>query len=240
MKISICSILSHDCDFEYNFNEIKRCVERSNADLVLFGEAVLNGFNGINFNYEEDIFKVYSLNSFELTKIRELALKNNRAIGLGFYENEKGGIYSTYMVFDKLGEVILKYQRKSKGWRTEDACSDYREGNNLKTFEFMGSKIGVMVCGDFWEDYLLDEIVDMDYDVDFFIWPVHIDYTDLEWKDEIFDYRKRTEILEKPVFLIDNGHENVEKNRLYVFRQGKVLSETNEKENFLEYNIKSN
>lgn len=237
MKISICSVLSRNGDFEYNYNEIRKCIEKASSDLILFGEAVLNGFDGISFNYEEDIFRVYSMNSVEVTKIRELAVKNNIAIGFGFYENEKGGIYSTYVVFDKDGEIILKYQRKSKGWKSEDACSDYREGNKLKAFNFMGNKIGVMICGDFWEDNLLDEIVDMDYYVDFFIWPVHIDYSDLEWEDLVVDYRRRTEILEKTVFLIDNAHENIEKNRLYVLRQGKVLSETIKDENILNYTI---
>lgn len=236
MKILIAGEKFVDGDVLGNFQKIKDVVSHANADLVLFGEGALNGFDGINFNYEEDIFRVFSVNSVEITEVRNLAVEKNCAIGFGFYENDKGGIYSTYIIFSKTGEIITKYQRKSSGWRTQDSCKDYREGDELKIFDFMGKKFGLMVCGDFWEDGLLDEIIDMDYEVDYFIWPVHIDYNDEEWLEVLTEYKKRTEILEKSIIFVDNGHKNVDKNRLYLFRQGKILKEVsgNDKKLFIE------
>lgn len=168
------------------------------------------------------------MKSVEIANIRKLAKDNSVAIGFGFYENEKGGIYSTYLVIDDNGEILTKYQRKSTGWKIKSACADYREGSTFKTFIYKDKKFGVMLCGDFWEDYLLDEIIYMDSEVDAFLWPVHIDFTKEEWnKNEREDYRKRTEILAKPVLFVDNFHFDTKIARAYLFKQGKILKELN-------------
>lgn len=231
MIVSLAASLSLDNDLEANRDSMKKMLAEAAAEgsqLVLFGEAYLHGFEALSFNYEHDIKKVaLGLNSPEITKTRQLAIKYETAMGFGFFENDHGGIYCTYLIVDEEGEPLVKYQRVSRGWREPEANAEYRMGTNFPIFEYGGKKFGVMVCGDFWEDELLDQIVAIDPEVDAFIWPVHCDYLVEEWSEKVHDeYRQRSQILAKPIFFINNVRQNIEgaKGGAYIWQQGKELA----------------
>ncbi len=198
------------------------------ADLLLFGEAYLTGFDLMTFDYGSDIRKALALDSVEIATIRNKAKELGLAVGFGFHENDRGGIYSSYLVVDRDGGILCHYQRRSPGWKEPHANADYREGREFKTFDFDGKRIGVIVCGDFWDDDLLTDIAALDPEVEMFLWPVHTDYAQENWEqEEAAAYAKRTQILAKPVFYYNNyiEEEGRAKGGAYVWQMGKTLAE---------------
>ncbi|NLV98701.1 MAG: carbon-nitrogen hydrolase family protein [Clostridiaceae bacterium] len=231
MIITLAATLSIDNDLEANLNsmEKKLAVAKAEAsDLVLFGEAFLQGFGAITFDYEYDIKNVaLGIHSPEIASVRQLAKKYGLGIGFGFFENDHSGIFASYLIVDARGESLVKYQRVSRGAWIPEANAEYRLGREFNSFDFAGKRFAVIVCGDFWEDYLLDPIVGLDPQVDAFLWPVHCDYTVESWAEGVHEaYRKRSEILAKPVFFVNNLRlaDDEAKGGAYVWQQGRELA----------------
>ncbi len=244
MKISLCAQLSKNVapNFEIDKTSVKNLLAENiqtieealkqaaedESDLLVFGEAFLHAFAALQFNYERDIQIASSLSSLELAKISALAKKYKIAIAFGYYENAKGVIHSSYLVLDKNGKRLCNYRRVSEGWRIQEACADYREGKEFISFKLKDKSFGIIICGDFWEDYLLPQIIELDDKVDAFLWPVHCDYKVETWeKIDKADYIKRSEILAKPVLFCNNfcKEENYAKGGAYLWHQGKTYAE---------------
>lgn len=226
MKILLCAELC-TLSIQDNLRTITDIVNRQHADLYVFGEAFLQGFDSLIFEYKHDINIAISENDAAIAAIKKLARENKCAIAFGFYENDKGAIYSSYMVMDKTGKKCFKYQRISTGWRISSACADYREGKDFGIFSLDGKIFSCFVCGDFWEDSLLENISALDSQVDAFLWPVHCDYTVEKWEgSEREEYQKRTAILAKPVFFCNNycTESEAAKGGAAVWKQGNALA----------------
>ena len=210
MKIVCCPTLSRDLDFEGNFcrmEEQAKVAAAQGADLALFGEAYLQGFGGMSFDYKTDIPNAYAQNNEEIAQVRNLAKHLGIALGFGFFENHQGGVYSAYLILDKDGETVDLFRRVSVGWKEEKGFlnPDYREGLGFHSFKFQGKRFATMICGDFWENHLISQIIELDDEVDAFFWPVHCDYDPQFWEaGEREEYRERGEILAKPVLFINN------------------------------------
>ena len=57
MKIALASARIVDRDINYNLSQMERYMKEAKAmgaDLVCFGEAFLQGFNALSWQYEED------------------------------------------------------------------------------------------------------------------------------------------------------------------------------------------
>lgn len=64
MKIALASARIVDRDTNYNLSQMERYMKEAKAtgaDLVCFGEAFLQGFNALSWQYEEDrkIFRLH-------------------------------------------------------------------------------------------------------------------------------------------------------------------------------------
>lgn len=242
MKIALCPTLSRDLDFEGNLRRLRvKAAEAAaaGADLALFGEAFLQGFGAMKFDYREDIPNACALSSEEIAKARLAARTYGIALGFGFFENSQGGIYSSYLVLDRHGQTADLYRRVSSGWKEERArlCPDYREGKGFHSFELAGKRFVTLICGDFWEDGLIPEISGLDTEADAFLWPVHCDYSPEEWEaGERGDYARRSCILAKPVVFVNNFREEDPQAEAhaqggaYVWQQGKTSAALNMKE----------
>ena len=199
---------------------------REGWDLLVFGEAFLQGFEAFSFRYREDVHKALFVRSPEITLIRHWARDYKIGVAFGFLENEAGGLYSSYLVLDKKGSLAGHYRRVSRGWKTKEACADYREGKHFISLDFEGWRLTPLICGDFWEDDLLAQIIDRDPETDLFLWPVHCDYDQALWEEsECQAYRERTRILEKPILLVNNYIDQADraKGGVYLWHQGKEV-----------------
>ncbi len=201
-------------------------VSQEGCDLLLFGEAFLQGFEAFSFSYREDVHKALFVRSPEITLIRHWAREQKTGVAFGFLENEAGGLYSSYLVIDKAGDPAGHYRRVSKGWKEKKACADYREGKAFISLDFEGWRLTPLICGDFWEDDLLTQIIDRDPETDLFLWPVHCDFDQSLWeKSECRTYRERTRILEKPILFVNNYIDQADraKGGVYLWHQGKEV-----------------
>lgn len=230
MKLGLCAEYSEDRNFSENLKRMRNRVREAKtrgAELIFFGEAFLQGFEAMTFDYKEDIDFAFGIHGAEIAELRAVASEYGVGIGAGFYENFKGAIYSSYLVVDERGMSILHYRRRSRGWKIPSACADYREGTEFCSATFHGKRFGLMICGDFWEDGLLSDLVGMEDEVDFFVWPVHCDYSVERWeKTERALYRERSAILGKPVLYCNNmrAEEEAAKGGAYHWHFGREIA----------------
>lgn len=217
-------------DIEANLATIEREAEiagESNVDLVLFGEAFLQGFESMTFDYLHDADVTLGMGSVPIAHLRNIARLYELGLGVGFYENDHGAFYSSYLLIDKNGEILHRYRRASEGWKMPDANADYREGQDFFPFAFENVKMGVLICGDLWEDHLLEAIADLDAEVECILWPVHTDYSVVDWERGIrSEYVERASILGAHVFFINNyvQREDLAKGGAYVWHHGRELA----------------
>lgn len=217
-------------DIDANLAAIERellFARESAVDLVLFGEAFLQGFESLNFNYLHDAEVTLGMGSMPVAHLRNMAQKYGIGLGVVFYENDRGAFYSSYLVINQRGEIAHRYRRVSEGWKLPGANADYREGRAFLPFTFEHVKMGVIICGDLWEDSLLNAIAGLDAQVECILWPVHTDYTVDEWEEGTRkEYIARASILGAHVLFVNNyvQREDLAKGGAYVWHQGRELA----------------
>lgn len=206
MKIILCAAENKDRDVAFNTAQIKSFIEKTKEeapDLLLFGEAFLQGFDSLSFNYHEDIKTAVSVESDAVFEIRKYAEKAQTAIGFGFIESDNGALFSSYLIVGKNGETICKYQRVSPGWRIAKTSSEYCEGDTFRTCAIAEKTLAVIICGDLWEDSLLARITALKADA--FLWPVFCAYKKREWEQSIrAEYAARAAGVNAPVLFVNS------------------------------------
>lgn len=149
------------------------------ADIVIFGEAFLQGFYGATFDVEHDTQIAISLHDPIIEEICSVARQYAIAVSFGFIEKTKKCFYSSQVTIDANGTVIDIYHRVSPGWKLPFADGHYQEGDGFHSFIFMGKKVVIGLCGDLWYDENIEKVKQLKPDVLF--WPVYTDFNSDEW-----------------------------------------------------------
>ncbi|WP_300408509.1 hypothetical protein [Lagierella sp.] len=208
---------------------IKRVLEEientEDVDLILYEEGFLQGYDSMSFDYKEDVKSTLFENSKEIVTIKKALSNKNFALGFGYYENYKGGIYSSYMLMGTGGEEGFNYRSLSPKWKAERACADYREGEKLYSYGVKDKEIGIVLGEDFLDEEILPQIVDMDAKVDLFYWSHSKEFADSQKAES--EYLKVSEILDKPVLLFTRIMEDGTslKGRIQLMLHGKVIKD---------------
>lgn len=172
-------------NIEHNVRAITDAVEAvgGECDLVLFGEAVLQGFDSLSFDYKTD--KNIALPSDDpiINDIRDAAKKHSVAVSFGYIERDGDTVYSSQLVIGQNGETLHNYRRVSPGWKEHHADFHYREGESFVVFDYMGKRFAIALCGDLWEDGRADEMRALGADA--ILWPVYCNYDADEWNSKI-------------------------------------------------------
>lgn len=179
-------------NIQHNKNVIiDTMIKCSNAvDIVIFGEAFLQGFYGATFEIEHDEKLAISQNDFIIKEICSVAKEYKIAVSFGFIEKAKDCFYSSQITINSSGNIIDVYRRVSPGWKEEFANEQYREGNGFHIFSYMDRKIAIGLCGDFWFDTNINEVKKLLPDVVF--WPVYTDFNYNEWNTSIkYEYAEQ-------------------------------------------------
>lgn len=181
MKFALASMGFINGDLQYNkkviIDTLIACSTK--ADIVIFGEAFLQGFYGATFNIEHDTQIAISQDNPIIKEICSSAKQYAVAISFGFIEKTEKCFYSSQVTIDKNGTVIDVYRRVSPGWKEPFANEQYREGNGFHSFNFMGKKVLIGLCGDLWYDENIDRVKQLNPDIVF--WPVYTDFNSDEW-----------------------------------------------------------
>ena len=160
--------------------------KKSNVDLLLFGETYLQGFNSLKWIPEKDLPVGIERQSKIINILRLCCSEIEMALGMGYIERANGKLFSSYLVIDKKGHDIINYRRISKGWRNPNSDNEiYREGNEIYTFDYMGYKMSVGLCGDFWDNDVMQKIPKEKIDI--MLWPAFVYYDKNEWTAEEFN-----------------------------------------------------
>ena len=205
MKCALAAVGFIDGDIEHNkavlADTLGKCAGR--ADVVIFGEAFLQGLYGISFVVEQDSKIAVSRESNIIREICAMAKERSIAVSFGFIEKDCGVFFSSQMTVDKEGRIVDVYRRVSSGWKEPFAGKEYREGKGFHTFDFLGQRVAVGLCGDFWYEENIARLNELKPDVVW--WPVYTDYSDLEWNDTAkLEYAEQAGKIHAPVCYVNS------------------------------------
>ena len=133
MIIALAAVGFKNGDTAYNKEKIMETIREysGKADLVLFGETFLQGFDSLSWNYEEDLRTAVSADDPVIGEIREAAERNRIAVSFGYVEKEGDVLYSSQMTIGADGEIVNNFRRVSVGWKEPEADSHYQEGKKF-------------------------------------------------------------------------------------------------------------
>ncbi len=178
MRIGLVSYRCENGDTGFNMSQIERAMREAQgkADLLCFGEAFLQGFDSLCWDYGKDIGTAVEQSSETVSILRQWTVRYGVALLTGYIEKEGETLYSSCMLLSD-GDIVHNYRRISKGWK-EYSITDghYAEGTESEDFFFRGKRLRVALCGDLWdhpERFRTDGLL---------IWPVYVNYPPEEWE----------------------------------------------------------
>lgn len=185
MKYVLAALGFINSEINYNKKVIIDTMEKTStkADMILFGEAFLQGFYALDFKSEKDFERALSIDDPIIKEIKKAARDYNIGVSFGFIELDKDKIYSSQLTIDRSGEIINIFRRVSPGWKEPFANERYIEGNGFHSFTLGGEKIVIGLCGDLWNKENLEKVKELNPDVVW--WPVYTDYNYKNWNYEI-------------------------------------------------------
>lgn len=172
MKIGLVSYEFRNNDILFNLSQMKRAVARTRGkvDLLCFGETFLQGFDSLNWNYDNDKEVAISLDSDIMEKICGLSLWGGVGLLFGYVERDGESLYSSCALADR-GKVVHNYRRISKGWKEYTRTdSHYKEGASAEEFTYRDRKFMIALCGDLWdypEQFRTDGVL---------LWPIYVGF----------------------------------------------------------------
>lgn len=215
-------------DVQHNQNvmidTLRACADE--ADMVIFGEAFLQGFYAATFDPAHDAQIALSQDDGIILEICSAARRYETGISFGFIEKAGGRFYSAQMTIDGGGNIIDVYRRVSPGWKEASAGECYCEGEGFHTFSFMGKTIAVGLCGDLWYDENIEAVKRLRPDAVF--WPVYTDFNDEAWNAaEKYEYARQagrlgTKVLYVNALCRDKAGEEIARGGAALFEGGRI------------------
>lgn len=199
------------------------------AEIVMFGEAFLQGFYSASFVAEHDKKIAVSRDDFIIKEICAAAKKYKIAVSFGFIEKETDCFYSSQMTVDSGGNIINVYRRVSSGWKEAFANEQYCEGDGFHVFSYMDRKIAVGLCGDFWFEENIEKVKQLRPDIVF--WPVYTDFNYNEWNISMkYEYAAQAGKIGGKVLYVnsvckDREAEDIARGGAAMFLDGKISRE---------------
>lgn len=200
------------------FNGIEaaiRSAKTADIDLLLFDMSYFQDRQTLTFDYEKDIHRLPGMHGMEIADLRARLRQENVPVGLGIFENDGGGIFSSYLIFDRDGSLMLRQKQGSRDWIKETAHADYRTGLRYETTRFKEHTFAFLPGEDIFHDDKMNALLDLDTIADFMICPAKEERDDEELK-------RRSEIFARPIiwftkkrtsFLLQGNHLPIEKSK---------------------------
>lgn len=190
MKVALASAKFVNGDVPFNLRQIETYMvqaKETGAELVCFGEAFLQGFDALRWDWERDREVAVSTGSEVFQTLLRLTEDTGVDLLTGFLERDGEALYSSCALLGG-GELLHLYRRISRGWKEYwKTDSHYREGEDVTPFVYRGKTCLIALCGDLWD---FSERFRLGQDVLF--WPVYVNFP-LEECRKMFraDYREQ-------------------------------------------------
>ena len=200
MKIGLVSYRCENRNLSFNMSQIRKAMERfgGKADLLCFGEAFLQGFDALSWNYDTDRSIAVELSSETIVRLCGWTVQYGVSLMTGYIEKDREKLYSSCAVLSE-GKIVHNYRRISKGWK-EYSITDghYCEGTDTGPFRLKGKDMSLALCGDLWdfpEKFRTEGLL---------IWPVYVNYTPEEWNGGVLDeYAAQAALAAKDVLMVN-------------------------------------
>ncbi len=180
MRIGLACFPCRNRDASFNLAQIGRAMRaaRGRADLLCFGEAFLQGFDALCWEYETDRHMAVEQDSAPMQQLRAWTEEYGVALLTGYLERAEDRLYSSCAILAD-GGILHNYRRISRGWKEfRRTDGHYREGDDTAPFRFREAQITIALCGDLWdapERFRTGGLL---------IWPVYCSYSPAEWEAE--------------------------------------------------------
>ncbi|MDO9567389.1 MAG: NAD+ synthase [Candidatus Desulfaltia sp.] len=154
MKIAIAQINPIIGDFNHNFNKIMNFADRAkqlSCDLIVFSELVVTGYPPRDLLEKKDFVEAN-------LKCLDKLIESIHGIGVicGFVDKnpdkEGKGLYNSAALFEN---SVLLHQVKKMLLPNYDVFDDgryFEPGSSCKSYLYKGSRIGLTICEDVWND----------------------------------------------------------------------------------------
>jgi len=221
MRIALASYEFRNKDISFNLHQIERGMEAvcGKADLLCFGEAFLQGFDALCWDYQTDLMMAIPQKSELVDSICNLSKRYGVDLGVGYIERAGDDLYSSYMLIED-GRFAHNYRRISHGWKEYWRTDEhYREGDSTEEFFYRGETMQIALCGDMW-DY-----PERFHTSGILLWPVFVDFSSEEWQENEADYAAQATLASDRTVLVDSLCYESEPNGIggaFYFRSGRT------------------
>lgn len=224
MNIGLVSYRCENRNIAFNISQIEKAMREAagKADLLCFGEAFLQGFDSLCWDYEKDKSIAVERSSDIIGRLCGLTRQYGTALLTGYIERDRDRLYSSCIVLDN-GEIVHNYRRISKGWK-EFSVTDghYCEGSETGTFTLRGKQLMPALCGDLWdypERFRTQHLL---------IWPVYVNYSAADWECGLIqEYAEQAALAAKDTLMINPlDLDPVSHGGAFRFRSGKPAERT--------------
>ena len=200
MKIGLVSYRCANRDPAFNMSQIELAIKRcqGKADLLCFGEAFLQGFDSLCWDYDTDKAAALEQSSETIARLCGWTVQYGISLITGYIEKDREKLYSSCIVLSD-GKIVHNYRRISKGWK-EYSITDghYCEGTDTRPFSLKGKEISIALCGDLWdfpEKFRTESLL---------IWPVYVNYAPEEWNSGVLDeYAAQSALAARNVLMVN-------------------------------------
>lgn len=231
MKIVLAAAPVRTGDMAFNVETMRRAVAdwSGRAELIVFGESVLQGFDCLCFDYARDAETGVDVTGEPIRALREAAREGGIALSFGFIRRREENLYSCQIFIDAGGEIVELYHRVSPGWK-EISLADghYREGEGFHCFSCQGRRFAIALCGDLWTEDWPEKMGALSPEI--LLWPVWCDYDPGEWNGSVKEeYAVQAARCGKTVLLVNpycaDGTPGCAAGGCACFREGKIVAE---------------
>lgn len=205
MRILLASAPVINREIDFNLQTLLEYMKayRGKAELIVFGESILQGFECLCWDYEKDRSVGIALEDAPVRRIRAAAKEYRLAVSFGMIERRGDHLYSAQLTIGADGELVNLFHRVSVGWKDVSQTDEhYREGERFEKFTCSGKSFAVGLCGDLWTEGWPEEMKALQADV--VLWPVWCDYSPAEWNDTVkYEYAQQAARCGRDVLLVN-------------------------------------
>ncbi len=127
----------------------------SGAKLIVFPEAAATDLINTG-NPEQDRSVAESIPASRNEQWREMAIARGIYLAAGLLERDGEKLYDTGVFFDPQGKLVLRYRRNDPGWHyAADDPAVYCQGSEIPVVQTEFGSVGMLICGDLWDDGIL-------------------------------------------------------------------------------------
>ena len=222
VRIGLVSYRCENRNIAFNMSQIERAMRRAKgkADVLCFGEAFLQGFDALCWEYETDKTIAAELSSDTIDRLRSWTEQYGISLITGYFERDREKLYSSCVVLSD-GEIIHNYRRISRGWKEFTKTDEhYCEGDETGIFRLCGKDMMIALCGDLWdapERFQTEHLL---------IWPVYVNFTPEEWNNgERDEYAAQSALASNDVLMINpTDNEPVNHGGAFYFHKGRTVA----------------